>query len=231
MMLRARVLRRTSALVVALALAGPAIGRQALARQESPTVAVDAAIVAAVDAFDVEALRARGAAVMPELVTLYLARSGDAGGRSRVASAFYQLGIPSPPAAAALLADVQSPTTDEELKVAAQYALGRVSDDPVVVKVLLDQMRHGATFHLRDKAACALAYDQIHLAERQKVLLFRGLIGALADEQADVRRIAILALSIHTGQTRGYAPDAPLEARQQAIEGWLRWLAEYQANL
>ena len=44
-----------------------------------------------------------------------------------------------------------------------QWALGRVSDDPAVVDVLLENMRNDPNPLFRDKAACALAYDQIHL--------------------------------------------------------------------
>ena len=45
-----------------------------------------------------------------------------------------------------------------------QWALGRVSDDPDVVDVLLENMQNDPCPLFRDKAACALAYDQIHLA-------------------------------------------------------------------
>ena len=83
----------------------------------------------------------------------------------------------------------------------------------------------------RDKAACALAYDQIHLAPAQKVRLFEGLIQALDDEKVQVRQIALQALQILTGQTKGFHPVAPPEARRRAVEEWKRWLAEYRANL
>ena len=34
----------------------------------------------------------------------------------------------------------------------------------------------------RDKAACALAYDQIHLTDEQKVQLYEGLISGLSSK-------------------------------------------------
>lgn len=207
----------------------PALAASAGARPAESTV--DQAVIAAADAYDFDTLRARGPAVLPDLVALYQERLSDAAARARVASAFYQLGWKSDDAATLLLADVQAADTDEALRVAAQYALGRVSDAPVVVESLLANMRRGETFYVRDKAACALAYDQIHLSEAQKVLLFEGLIAALADPADDVRKIAIQALAIHTGQMRGFHPAFPPERRQAAIENWQRWLAEYKANL
>ena len=51
--------------------------------------------------------------------------------------------------------------------------------------VLLDNMRNDANPLFRDKAACALAYDQIHLTEKQKVRLYEGLINSLNDAKLD----------------------------------------------
>ena len=109
--------------------------------------------------------------------------------------------------------------------------LGRVSDDPKVVDVLLENLQHDDNPLFRDKAACALAYDQIHLTPAQKVRLYEGLIAALADPKDDVRHIAALALQIHTGQTKGYAAGAPDPARAAAIAEWDAWLARYRENL
>ena len=82
-----------------------------------------------------------------------------------------------------------------------QWALGRVSDDPAVIDVLLDNMRNDPVPLFRDKAACALAYDQVHLSPAQKLRLFEGLIGALDDPKLQVRQVAIQALrSSHTRQ-------------------------------
>ena len=83
----------------------------------------------------------------------------------------------------------------------------------------------------RDKAACALAYDQIHLTEKQKVQLYGKLIDALRDPKLQVRQIAITALNIHTGQTKGFNPNGAEADRDRAIAVWKRWLAEYEQNL
>jgi hypothetical protein len=83
----------------------------------------------------------------------------------------------------------------------------------------------------RDKAACALAYDQIHLSEPQKVRLFGALIDALRDGQYDVRHIALMALQIHTGQTKGFDPGASWADREQKLRVWQNWLAQYKSGL
>jgi len=194
----------------------------------SPLPASD--LAALVDGGRWEELRALGPGIMGELAELYRSRQ-DPAQRERVAGAFYQLGWPSEEAAAALLPDVEGETVEPRLRITAQYALGRVSDDPMVIQVLLRNLRHSRGLRIRDKAACALAYDQIHLSPAQKALLFRGLIGSLDDEKPDVRRIALQALRIHTGQSRGYDPDGPREERLEAMGGWYRWLDEYESQL
>ncbi len=185
------------------------------------------AVETAVAADDLAALRAQGPRVLPVMVGLY--ERADTLGRARLAQLFYGLGWRSPRAAAALMADVD--TTDQLLRVNVQWALGRVSDDPRVVRTLLGVMRDDANPLFRDKAACALAYDQIHLEPAAKAALFEGLIAALEDPKPDVRRIALLALKIHTGQTKGFRVNGPPEVRRASLEAWRRWLAEYRANL
>jgi hypothetical protein len=109
--------------------------------------------------------------------------------------------------------------------------MGRVSNDPKVVDTLLDIMRHDGNAHFRDKAACALTYDQPYLTEEQKVLLYEKLIDALSDPEPQVQFIANLALKIRTGQHKGFNPLAPPEQKRKSIEAWKKWLAEYRANL
>ena len=183
-----------------------------------------------VDGRRYDELKALGPGIMPELAELYSGRE-DPRQRERVAWVFYQLGWQSDEAARAMLPDIEGEVVDPRLKISAQYALGRVSNDPMVIQVLLRNLRHSRGLRLRDKAACALAYDQIHLTPKQKALLFRGLIGSLDDDKPDVRRIALKALQIHTGQSKGYHPNGPREERLQAIGVWYRWLSEYESQL
>jgi HEAT repeat protein len=187
----------------------------------------DAALRAAVAAGDAEALRKQGPEVLPALARLYEA-SGDAT-RVAIAGIFYQLGWKSPEAKRALMKDVH--TTDQALRVSVQYALGRVSSDVDVVDTLLDNMQNDPSPLFRDKAACALTYDQPHLTPREQARLLAGLVGALNDPKQQVREIAILALRLRTGQDKGFRAAAPLEERQKAVRAWTSWLAEYERNL
>jgi HEAT repeat protein len=173
------------------------------------------------------AVKARGPAVMPQLVALYRGTQ-DPQQRATLAYVMYNLGWKSEDAKAALLEDVH--TTDRALRLQVQWALGRVSNSPEVVDVLLENMREDPQPLFRDKAACALASDQIHLTAAQKVRLFAGLIDALEDEKPQVRQIALQALQVLTRQTKGYAAQAPPEARAQAVARWRAWLTEFSAN-
>jgi hypothetical protein len=176
---------------------------------------------------DFEGLRAQGPKILPEMARLYT--SSDTAERTRIAGLLYRLGWKSPEAASALMRDVR--TQDVGLRIAVQYALGRVSDQPAVVDALLRNMTDDPNPVLRDKAACALAYDQIHLSEAEKVRIYEGLIKALDSEQQQVREIAIQALQVHTGQRKGFIPFAPVEKRRESIARWRSWLAEYKENL
>ena len=180
-----------------------------------------------VDQPQIEKLKAMGPGVMPHLARLYAQSSED--DRAVIAWIMYSVGVKSPEARAVLLKDIH--TSNQKLRLQVQWALGRVSDDTEVVEILYDIMRNDPNALFRDKAACALAYDQIHLTEKQKVLLYRKLIDALSDAKPQVRGIAIQALSIHTGQNKGFDAGAPDEARRSAIERWKRWIAEYERNL
>jgi len=191
-------------------------------------VAVTSNLEQAVSMDDIEAIKAMGPPVMPRLAALYAA-SSDEQRRLRLATIFYRLGWKSDEAREALMKDVHTPS--QGLRVSVQYALGRVSDDVSVVDVLLENMQNDAEIVFRDKAACALAYDQVHLTPVQKVHLFEGLIRALNDPKADVRRIAAQVLQIQTGQDKGFRfGDAP-EARTRAVEAWRQWLSEYRSQL
>ncbi len=176
---------------------------------------------------DVEAIRALGTGVLPTLAQIYERSPEDE--RAAVAGVFYALGWKSPDAKRVLMRDLN--TSHEGLRLQAQWALGRVSSDRDAVDALLLNMQNDANPLFRDKAACALAHDQIHLSEAQKVYLYGRLIVALRDPKPQVRSIAIKVLEIHTGQSRGFRANAPDELREERIRDWEAWLAEYRANL
>src|SRR5712691_12250531 len=189
---------------------------------------IDAArLRAAAVAGDWKQIQAMGTGALPALARLYEASSEK--DRATIAYVFYSLGWKSPEAKRALMADVH--TQDQTLRLQVQWALGRVSDDPDVVDVLLDNMQRDPVPLFRDKAACALASDQIHLAPAQKLRLFEGLIQSLDSENPQVRQIALQALQILTGQTKGFLPGAAPETRHRAVDEWKQWLAEYRSNL
>ena len=172
-------------------------------------------------------LRALGSGVMPVMAQIYTA--SDEAGRTRIASTFYQLGWPSQEAYQALIEDIR--TTNPKLRLQVQWALGRVSGEDEVVDTLLEIMRNDKHALFRDKAACALAYDQVHLNEEQKADLYSGLINGLNDPKPQVRKISIKALKIHTGQARGFNPTASETQRGRSVQEWREWLAEYRENL
>jgi HEAT repeat protein len=218
-------MRRVAAvlLLVLIAVAATPVGDVA-----TPVDDVAARVEAAMSPVpNVEALRAIGPRALPHLVRMY--RSADEDGRAPIAETFYQLGWKSPEAKAALMEDVHTP--NRALRLQVQWALGRVSDDPDVVFTLADIMQRDDDPVFRDKAACALAYDQIHLSEIQKVRLYEQVIKALRDPKPDVRRIAATVLKIQLGQTKGYDSNGPVEEREKAVRAWERWLAEYASNL
>jgi HEAT repeat protein len=176
---------------------------------------------------DIQALRSLGPGVMPALASIY--ERSDSAGRAYLAWVMSQMGFESPEAKRALIGDMRA--SDEQLRLQVQWAIGRVSHDDDVVDLLLETMQHDDSPLFRDKAACALASDQIFLTERQKVALFARLIAALRDRDQAVRRSALRVLEIHTGQTKDFNPKAPLGQREMAVKAWERWLEEYRSNL
>ena len=195
---------------------------------QQPATGQDAQLQQWVAGHNVAAIRALGQPVLPKLAQLYEA-SRDLGLKARIAQTFYELGWKSPEAKQALMKDVH--TSNQDLRLQVQWALGRVSNDQDVVDTLLANMRADSNPLFRDKAACALAYDQIHLTEQQKVRLFAALIESLRDEKLDVRSIALLALQIHTGQTKGFNPGASSAEREQKVKLWQTWLEQYKSGL
>jgi HEAT repeat protein len=176
-----------------------------------------------------EELRSRGRGVLPELVALYRA-TPEPEERLKVARVFYGLGWPSEEARQALTADARTP--HEGLRIEVQWALGRVSADDQVVDLLLATLESGGESRLvRDKAACALASDQIHLTDEQRVRLFARVIELLESPEPWLRWTAVRVLEVQTGQHKGFKPQAPEAERAAAVERWKRWLEEYRAQL
>jgi len=176
---------------------------------------------------NVEGIRALGPGVLPVLAALY--DRSDESRRTQIASTFYALGWKSEDAKRVLMRDVRTASTDLRLQV--QWALGRVSNDPDVVETLVGNMRNDDNPLFRDKAACALANDQIHLTEDQKLRLYERLVDALRDDKLQVRQIALQALQIQTGQTKNFDPAGTPPAREAAILEWMRWLEAYRSHL
>jgi len=204
------------------------LGVALLVPASASLASVDPALLrAAAVAGDWKQIQAMGPGVLPSLARLYASSSESE--KATIAWVFYQLGWKSPEAKRALMADVH--TQDQRLRLQVQWALGRVSDDPDVVDVLLENMQRDPVPLFRDKAACALASDQIHLAPAQRLRLYEGLIHALDSETPQVRQIALQALQILTGQTKGFLPGAEPEARRRAVGEWKQWLTEYRSNL
>jgi HEAT repeat protein len=185
-------------------------------------------VTLALDANSLEGLRAIGPESIPAMVFLY--ETGDDALRTRLAHTFRDLAWVSPELESALMRDAHARSVD--LRLAVLYALGRVSDDPQVVDTLLDMLQNDPNPLFRDKAACALAYDQVHLEQPgEKMHLYEGLIQALSNPHQQVQALAIQALSILTGETKGFHPAFPPEKQQRSIEMWEQWLAETRASL
>ena len=177
---------------------------------------------------DLEAIKAMGPSVMPRLARMYDA--SDQPRRQALAYVFYHLGWKSDEAKDALMGDVHTP--NQALRLQVQWALGRVSDDVAVVDVLLENMQNDAQPLFRDKAACALANDQIHLAPAQKVRLFEGL-------HPRPRRSRSPTCGGSRSRPCRSRPGRPRALRfgrlagraRPAVEAWRRWLAEYRSQL
>lgn len=198
-----------------------------LLSQQEPAVELSQRVTQLVEANDAAALRALGPEAISSMVWLY--ELSEEAERTRIANLFYQIGTRSEIAERALMRDVHTGNVD--LRLAVQYALGRVSDDLRVVETLLDTLQNDPQPLFRDKAACALAYDQIHLNKEQKAWVYDGLIQALSNPEPQVRAVSIQALSILTGQTKGFHALYPEERRERSIALWQQWLQEYRASL
>jgi len=188
----------------------------------------DSELWALLDAREYQALRERGPAVLDELADLYRA-TPEPDERLKIANAFYVLGWKSEAAREAMLADAG--TRHRDLRVQVQWALGRVSDDDRVVDYLFETLIRGDDLLFRDKAACALASDQIHLSDAQRVRLLSRVIDLLESPEPWLRWTAMRVLETQTGQRKGFLPKAPPAERAAAVARWRAWLDEYRSQL
>jgi hypothetical protein len=191
----------------------------------SATAPADAEVEVLVVARDFEGIKSAGPEVMPVLVRLY--RASDPERRADVANVLYWLGWKSDEAAEAMLGDAH--TDHRRLRLGVQWALGRVSNDDVVVDTLLDTLVNDPNPLFRDKAGCGLASDQIHLTEPQKLRLYQRLVDLLESSNQETRSLAIRILEVHTGQRKGYNAGFPPARRAISVANWRRWLDEYRA--
>jgi HEAT repeat protein len=209
--------RRLSLLAVSVLLLSVPVSAEELSQQ----------VTRLVDAGDAEGLRALGDEAISSMVWLY--ELSEEPERIHIANLFSRMEIRSQVAERALIRDFES--ANVELRLAVQRALGRVSDDPMVIETLLYTMENDRNPLVRDKAAAALAYDQIHLDEKRKVRIYEGLIAALSHPKPEVREVSIQALSVLTGQTKGFHALYPEERRERSIAMWNQWLADHRAKL
>ncbi|HEX5720687.1 MAG TPA: hypothetical protein VF179_31320 [Thermoanaerobaculia bacterium] len=211
------MLRRLSLLVLSMLFLSFPVFAEELSQQVTRLVEAD----------DADGLRTLGEEAVTSMVWLY--ELSEEPERIQLANLFYKMGVRSQVAERALVRDFHSENV--ELRLAVQYALGRVSDDPMVIETLLYTLENDRDPLFRDKAACALAYDQIHLDAKQKVRVYEGLIAALSNPKSQVRAVSIQALSILTGQTKGFHALFPEDRRERSIALWQQWLEDYRAHL
>lgn len=125
-------------------------------------------VIKYVSSYNIAAIKELGPGVIAILSNLYTISNQKQ--KQVRANIFYQLGIESREAKGALMHDVR--TDNQQLRISVQYALGIVSSYNDVVNALLYKMHNDNNAYFRDKAACALACDQIHLTDREKIQLY-----------------------------------------------------------
>jgi len=169
-----------------------------------------------------------GYAAIPILTELYQEAETNLD-KSRIAWVFWKLGWKSAEIEKALMSDLDS--SDANLKVWVQWGIAKSSDNSEVIEKLLYNMERDTSSFVRDKAACALASDFVHISPSQRVTILRGLIKGLSNDTQQVRASSIQALKVQTGQTKNYVASADIGSRARAINEWSEWLNDYERNL
>lgn len=176
----------------------------------------------------IEDIRNYGQGAIPILTKIYTESSSNQEKR-RIASLFWQLGWKSQQIEDALSADLD--TNDEYLKIQVQWGIAKSTENSKVIRKLLENLENDSSALVRDKAACALASDFVHISAEQKFLIIEGLINSLDNPIYQVRSSSFTALTMHTGQTKGFNPGGTYESRSKSIEKWNVWLEEYRQSL
>jgi len=149
--------------------------------------------------------------------------------KAKIASIFWRLGWKSQEIEETLMPDLDA--DDDYLKVQAQWGIAKSTVNSDVISKLLDNLENDPSPFVRDKAACALASDFIHISPAQKIQILRGLVEGLNSEITQVRASSILALKVRTGQTKGFVAGADIESRLQSIKTWGEWVDEYERSI
>ena len=176
----------------------------------------------------IEEIRSFGYGAIPILTELYEEADTNLE-KSRIAWAFWKLGWKSPEIEEALIEDLDS--SDANLKVWVQWGIAQSTVNDTVIRKVLYNLENDPSPFVRDKAACALASDFVHISESQRVLIYRGLIDGLSNDTQQIRASSIQALKVKTGQTKNYNAAGDAASREEAITAWNEWLEEYERNL
>lgn len=169
-----------------------------------------------------------GYGAIPILVELYSEAQTNLE-KSRIAWVFWRLGWKSPEIEHAMAADLES--DDANLKVWVQWGIAKSTQSSEVINKLVYNLENDPSPFVRDKAACALASDFIHISPSQRLIILKGLVAGLDNEILQVRKSSLQALQIQTGQSKGFVPNADEQARAESIAEWHKWLEEYEQSL
>lgn len=125
---------------------------------------------------------------------------------------------------AVLLRRIGQMLTDDashRVRAAAASVLARVPADHA--RRLLAEAAHGTKADASPSVRAAAARGLANHAARES---HEVLVAALEDDSVDVRRAASGSLFRLTGVDLGFVPDAPAEARAEAVAAWRDWLAK-----
>lgn len=184
--------------------------------------------ILAIKNIPVDEIESFGYGAIPILTELYSEAESNSE-KSRIAWVFWRLGWKSPEIEQAMAADLES--NDANLKVWVQWGIAKSTQSSEVINKLVYNLENDPSPFVRDKAACALASDFIHISPSQRLIILKGLVAGLDNEILQVRKSSLQALQIQTGQSKGFVPTAEEAERAQSIAEWNQWLEEYEQSL